>query len=155
MARDKSEPQTGPHMAFGFSVTARATQCGVRDLLSDCRARLEAGGVPHQYLGMVELIWAEALNNVVEHAYAERAAGPVSIEATVAQGQILAHIRDTGVPFPGAEPPAGHLPTSDGQVENLPEGGFGWFLIRDLCKRVEYHREDGENCLTLDIRLEK
>lgn len=142
-------------MSFGFSLTARATECGVRALLSDCRARLKAGGVPHQYLGMVELIWAEALNNVVEHAYAGLAAGPVSLEATIESGQVLAHIRDNGLPFPGSKPPPGRLPTVDVQVENLPEGGFGWFLIRDLCERVEYRRDDEGNLLTLDIRLEK
>ena len=153
VGRDTSDRRAGRHMPFGFSLTARATEAGVRDLLSECRARLEAGGVPRQYLGMVELVWAEALNNVVEHAYAEMAAGQVSIEATVAHGQVLAHIRDNGLPFPGAEPPPGHLPSSDGEVESLPEGGFGWFLIRDLCERVEYRREDGGNRLTLDIRL--
>ncbi|MRU14784.1 ATP-binding protein [Roseovarius sp. A21] len=142
-------------MSFRFSLTARATECGVRTLLSDCRARLEAGGIPRRCLGMVELVLAEALNNVVEHAYAEIATGPVSIEATVAHGQVLAHIRDNGAPFPGLEPPPGRLPTSDGEIDNLPEGGFGWFLIRDLCETVEYRREGGGNRLTLGMRLEK
>ena len=31
----------------------------------------------------------------------------------------------------------------------LPEGGFGWFLIRTLTKSLNYIRQNDENCLTL------
>ena len=53
-------------------------------------------------------------------------------------------------PSPGGEPPAGQAPDPD----DLPEGGFGWHLIRSLSKDLEYHREGDRNFLTfrLDMR---
>lgn len=136
-------------MPFGFSLTAHATERSVRNLLFDCRLRLEAGGVPREWLGTVELVWAEALNNVAEHAYAGLYPGPVNIEVAVGDGRISAHIRDNGLPLPGSAVPPGHLPACDGPNDSLPEGGFGWFLIRELCDSVTYWREDGENHLLL------
>ena len=60
-------------------------------------------------------------------------------------------IEDTGRPMPGGETPLGQAANLDVDLEDLPEGGFGWFLIRDLAKDVNYSRADGTN--VLDLRL--
>jgi serine/threonine-protein kinase RsbW len=36
---------------------------------------------------------------------------------------------------------------------DLPEGGFGWFLIKDLAKDVVYARVEGENRLQLRVAV--
>jgi serine/threonine-protein kinase RsbW len=138
-------------MSSGFSLSATATEAGVRDLLSQARYRLCTYGLPEDCLGMIELVWAEALNNIAEHAYAGGMPGPVEMTVTIKGQQILAELRDQGRPLPGLSLPSGRLPESGGPVETLPEGRFGWFLIRDLCDTVCYRREAGKNYLTLTI----
>lgn len=139
-------------MNYLFSLSGPATQNGVRDLLSQGRARLLAASIPEAWLGTVELVWAEALNNIAEHAYAGMTAGKVDIEVTVDGPFVSATIRDFGKPLPGLTLPTGGLPDSSGAVENLPEGGFGWFLIRELCDNVAYWHKNGENHLSLVLR---
>ncbi len=143
----------GPLMACQFHLSATATETGVRDLLSRCRRALVAAEVPEAWLGTIELVWAEALNNIAEHAYAGTAPGPVEIKATITDGRISADIRDHGHPLPGLSLPPGRLPDSDGPIDTLPEGGFGWFLIKDLCETVDYRRVAGENHLHLLVHM--
>ena len=52
-------------------------------------------------------------------------------------------------PLPGLRLPEGTAPPAVTPRESLPEGGFGWFLIRALTERLDYARADGENRLTL------
>ena len=41
----------------------------------------------------------------------------------------------------------------DVAFEDLPEGGFGWFLIQDLAKDVLYARVENENRLSLRLAV--
>lgn len=108
----------------------------VRDLSPDCR-------------GTTELVLAEALNNVVEHAYATYP-GEIEVEVQRAPDRLRFRIADTGLPMPGAEPPPGCLPDMT-SFDDLPEGGFGWFLIRRLTQDLRYRREAGGNRLSFHV----
>ena len=52
---------------------------------------------------------------------------------------------DTGRPMPGLVLPTGICPTSDTDLEDLPEGGFGWHLIHTLTEELSYRRESTRN----------
>jgi serine/threonine-protein kinase RsbW len=54
--------------------------------------------------------------------------------------------------MPDGEVPFGQRPIY-GAVHTTPEGGFGWFLIRELAKDVRYERVDGENRLSFRIAI--
>ena len=41
----------------------------------------------------------------------------------------------------------------DVPMQDMPEGGFGWFLIKDLAKDVTYHRVKAENHLSLRLAV--
>ncbi len=61
--------------------------------------------------------------------------------------------------MPGGQPPAGHLPRvaappPGGGVGDLPEGGFGWSLIRTLTTDLSYSRQAGRNELHVVIPLQ-
>ena len=66
--------------------------------------------------------------------------------------QLRFHIKDKGLPMPGAEPPVGHPPYV-GSLDDLPEGGFGWFLIRTLSRDLEYRRVGELNLLSFGVCL--
>ncbi len=140
---------TGQDKQHGFHLEAMGTPDSVREILCDLRARLQALGVGEDRCGEVEIAMAEALNNIVEHAYAPGCAGPLRLSARLRDTHLVISARDAGQPLPGLDLPNRALPDTSGPLESLPEGGFGWFLIHDLTEKVEYTRKENENHLTL------
>lgn len=107
-------------------------------------------GVPEAERESAEIVLAEVLNNVAEHAYA----GCVgSIEVTIRQesGRIACLIVDHGKRMPNDRLPAGLVPELD-RAGDLPEGGFGWHLIRSLAEDLAYHRIGNRNELRFSLR---
>jgi serine/threonine-protein kinase RsbW len=51
---------------------------------------------------------------------------------------------DLQIPFGGSVDPAAPL-------SEMPEGGFGWLIIRQLARDVSYTRQDGVNHLSFRI----
>lgn len=100
--------------------------------------------------GTAEIVLAEVLNNVVEHAYATLT-GDIRLQLTLSQGRLHCLIEDQGVAMPGGEPPAGILPVA----EDLPEGGFGWHLIRVLSSGLSYQRLGQTNRLSFSLPAER
>lgn len=96
----------------------------------------------------VQIVLAEAMNNIVEHAYADRP-GQIEITLWSTPDGLKGRLVDNGAPMPGVLP-AGTLPAI-GQDGDLPEGGFGWFLIRQLASDITYRRQDGVNHLLFRI----
>lgn len=103
--------------------------------------------------GSAELVLGEALNNIVEHAYAE-GPGPIELWLDAGADGLAFTITDRGLAMPGAVAPEGRLPAGlDGPLADLPEGGFGWFLIRSLTRDLRYERSDGLNRLRFILPL--
>lgn len=123
----------------------------IRCALRQARRHMATLRVPEDRLATIELVLAEALNNVAEHAYAGGPPGPVSLTARHDGDRLCIVLRDTGRPLPGLVPPTGAPPDLDVATKDLPEGGFGWLLIRDLTDRVDYARHGTENRLTLEF----
>jgi serine/threonine-protein kinase RsbW len=125
----------------------------VRDALSTLFQALTMGQMPQDAMDNAQIVLAEALNNIVEHAYAQH---PGDIEVTLhlsAQG-MECRIVDTGLPMPGGGPPLGQSSPSL-QVDDLPEGGFGWHLIRSLSQDLDYRRDGPRNLLTFRIEAQQ
>lgn len=99
----------------------------------------------------VQQVLAEILNNIAEHAYGGRLDGPITVQLTVQPRRITCIVRDNGRPMPGGALPAGDPPTINVSPDQLPEGGFGWLIIRRLSDEVTYARDGNRNvvCLTL------
>ena len=55
--------------------------------------------------------------------------------------------------MPDGQTPVGAAADLDVDFCDMPEGGFGWFLIKDLAKDVNYHREGVQNHLHLRIAV--
>jgi serine/threonine-protein kinase RsbW len=105
--------------------------------------------------GLVEdasIALAEALNNIEEHAYSGRPEQPVLVEIDARGDCFRCCIEDCGVPLPGGMLPGGRLPSADpGAHDDLPEGGFGWALLRRLTRDLAYQRQKDRNRLTFSI----
>jgi len=138
--------------ALPLELTILAAPEQVREALKRLRGALEGAGWAGHELARVELVLAEALNNIAEHAYAGGPAGPVILRIAPEGAGLRAVLRDRGRPMPRGAPPEGTLPPSDVATRALPEGGFGWFLIRSQTDSLIYRRESGENRLELHFR---
>jgi serine/threonine-protein kinase RsbW len=101
--------------------------------------------------GTVEIVLAEALNNIVEHAYAA-SEGDIEVRLCHHAPDLWCEISDVGLPMPNGTIPVGQLANIDPD-DDLPEGGFGWFLIRSLAQDLAYCRVHGRNQLRFRLQV--
>lgn len=97
--------------------------------------------------GTVEIVLAEVLNNVIEHAYAG-GTGRFEIRGRWLGGNLCLQVRDWGRALPGERLPEG-LPLDPWGGGDPPEGGFGWYLIRSLSVGLRYRRQQDSNKLLI------
>jgi serine/threonine-protein kinase RsbW len=128
------------HLAFP------ATFESVRAALGALMAGPVLSSVAAEDKGMAELVLAEAMNNIVEHAYIEMT-GEITLTLWQSEGEVACRITDRGAAMPGDTMPDGVL-AAHVEADALPEGGFGWFLIRSLSRDLRYSRHGTLNELT-------
>lgn len=137
-----------------FTLSLAATEMAVRAALANLRTCLAARKMPPDLLSTVELALAEALNNIVEHAYAPDRPGEIRLAVVLTRDRLRCTLRDRGTPLPDMALPDDDPPDPDVARDTLPEGGFGWFLIRHLTDGLCYARTGDENILTLEFTFD-
>jgi len=143
---------TGPDGAQTSRVQFLSGDMNTRAVLHAVETTLLGAGVSAKDTENIELVLAEVLNNVTEHAY-RGTSGPVEMILTIAAGAVECTIRDQGRPMPGGAPPKGHVPRPDCPVEALPEGGFGWFIIHRFTRDLTLQSCEGWNVLHFVLPL--
>lgn len=95
-----------------------------------------------------QIVLAEAINNVVEHAYTGSGFGAVAVSVSVLATALEITLTDWGRPVPD-------LALCEGRPDPtlLSEGGYGWFLIRSLTSEAQHVRVGAENRLLMRIDL--
>ncbi len=131
-----------PHM-----LQFAATNDSVREALKHLRAGMVDRGLSQELCDTAEVVLAEVLNNVVEHATPTRTGGMVRLSTTYRPPVLECELCDNGVAMPGYALPDGEPPGLGATIDDLPEGGFGWHLIRALVQDIDYRRDAGWNCL--------
>jgi serine/threonine-protein kinase RsbW len=117
-----------------------------RETLIELTEALTEAGLCADDVANAELILAEALNNIVEHAYAGTS-GPVDLCVEIRRDGLDCALGDQGREAPLGYPPDPPLPEVDPPFD-LPEGGFGWHIIRCLTTDLRYRREGAWNVLS-------
>ena len=90
--------------------------------------------------------FGEAFNNVCMHSY-RHAAGELDIEVDLEPERLLVRLKDRGAGF---DPATVHAP----DLEALPEGGLGLFIMLRAMDEVRWYRQDGQNVVALAKRLQ-
>lgn len=103
--------------------------------------------------GTLELVLAEVLNNIVEHGYGETGQGTITLSLVRDHRGLSCSISDDGVELPHSCLDRSADDSLRPEPQALPEGGFGWFLIRDLVEDLGYHRANGRNLLAFRLPL--
>lgn len=137
-----------------------ADPLSVRRTLTDLSQHLRRA-CPEDARARLELVLAEVLNNIVEHGIGGRSEAAIAAEGPAAGGARVVHllvctakrglrcvITDSGMLLPGDCLAPRSLP---GCNPELPEGGFGWYLIQDLVSDLTYSRAAGRNYLAFTL----
>lgn len=109
--------------------------------------------LPETERGTAEIVLAEVLNNIVEHAYAG-SSGEIEVMIRIASGALTCTIVDHGGQLIGQMPPPDRPPARLA-LADLPEGGFGWHLIRTLTSDLDYRRIGPRNELSFRLIAEQ
>ncbi|MEM7295776.1 MAG: ATP-binding protein [Pseudomonadota bacterium] len=123
----------------------RSDPAEVRGALQQVSAAMRDLRVGADDRGTVELVLAEVLNNIAEHAYAGAPEGAIALTLMPSNARLACRVVDYGRAMPGGVPPPGLEANLDVALQDLPEGGFGWFLIRELVSELSYRRVDHAN----------
>jgi serine/threonine-protein kinase RsbW len=137
-----------------FKTSFPATEMAVRDALVSLTSSLRTSGLDEDCIGRTEIVLAEALNNVVEHAYADSGEGSVELRIKGSSNGIDITILDQGLPVPVHVFAKRSGPDVDVATDDLPEGGFGWMLIQSMSSHLSYQRVGQMNCLRLTVPLD-
>ena len=131
-----------------YTMQIKSRQPAVTSVVADVEIQLAANGVNPDQTSEVCLVLAEALNNVVEHAYRYSEDGDIEIEVSLINQNLTINISDFGPEFTAPEPQPATDPSTEA-LEDLPEGGFGWRLIQMLSDEVSVKRKNNRNHLKL------
>ncbi len=135
--------------ASDWTVQLTSSMGNVRQTLQDVRSQLRDMNVPSELSDSSQIILAEVLNNVVEHAYGFEGGHPLTLSITPCPDGLWCDIFDEGLPMPNGVPPNGSMPKVDPATpSDLPEGGFGWAMVRALTEGIEYQRDGSVNHLS-------
>lgn len=123
----------------------------VRAALQGLTLALGHRGISEPDRGTAEIVLAEVLNNIVEHAY-QSAAGEIEVTIRLGPSALDCRVADSGHPMPGGLLPAGAPPPLPPEGE-LAEGGYGWYLIRSLSQDLRYCRDRDRNLLCFRLAV--
>lgn len=145
-------PQKAPIPCIHFTV--KSGVYAAREASEKLIDSLAALDLDVEETGTVELVMSEALNNIVEHGYPDPdTVGPISIHCEHGNKGLKIRLIDKGLPMPDGKTPIGLAADTDVELTDMPEGGFGWFIIKHLAKDVVYSRVDEANRLELRIAI--
>lgn len=88
----------------------------------------------------IQLAIHEACTNIIRHAYANKPGGKIEATFTLetTPQRLIVELADTGQSFNPADVP-------DPDLNGLPEGGLGLYLIRALMDEITYYPQPGNN----------
>lgn len=133
-----------------------ADPLAIREALSEVRIRF-ARSVAPEAIGRIELILAEVMNNIAEHAgpkpenTSDDAVPTIHLSIVRSMRGFVCTVADDGIMIPDECLHQRYLPMPDASAPS--ENGFGWFLIQSLAQTLCYYREDQMNYLAFNVPL--
>lgn len=91
--------------------------------------------------------FVEGFNNAVIHGHQIQPDSPIQVGMKVTDTYLEVRIADRGRPFAPEQVP-------EPDLDALPEGGLGLFIMRNFMDHVRYERNGDENVLIMTKRIE-
>ncbi|OGU33661.1 MAG: hypothetical protein A2068_08960 [Ignavibacteria bacterium GWB2_35_6b] len=93
----------------------------------------------------------EALNNVITHSYKKDEDKIIDINIVIENLEFIVNITDEGIARTNFEIPTLDFDPND--IQNLPEGGMGLYIIENLMDSTSYKSDNGKNIFTMRKNL--
>lgn len=128
-----------------------ATEAAVARQIDAIAAAVDGHRLGRRFRTDIAIVLGEVLNNIVEHSLAGRRGASIELSVRVEGCALLVETVDRGRPLPPRLLLGAELPDSEVAVPDLPEGGFGWFIIHALAQDMVYERAAGANRLSFRL----
>lgn len=116
----------------------------VKEVSSEIRSVIQVEVLDETWVAQFELAIVEAINNIVEHSYADSNEGYLAVKVSVTPKGIEVVLSDKGKTM-DVLGSLRELPNP----EDLPEGGWGMFIIESYVDDIDYKTTRGVNYLSL------
>lgn len=116
------------------------------------RKLLESEKVEEHICNAVEICIIEALNNVVKHAYQGDNSKWIDVVISLNTKALEINIIDEGKSRTSFETPTLEFDPED--INNLPEGGMGLYIIHQLMDEIDYQILNNKNIFILKKYLD-
>lgn len=126
-----------------------STLTAVRAVMRQVDSYLQHTDTPEDWREDLNIILAEVLSNIARHGYGN-GHGQIELEIQTCRDELRCQVMDSGAPFD----PANYGNVAPDPLQ-LHEGGYGWFLIRNLARKLTYCRTFGVNKLTFWVPISK
>lgn len=107
----------------------------------------EENYIDEEKIKEIELSLAEALNNIIKHAYKGDQSNKIEINMVVEDSKFKVVLTDNGLPRINIGKPVLEFDPND--IDSLPEGGMGLYIIEQLMDENIYFRDGEKNTFTL------
>ena len=107
----------------------------------------EDNNVSEAYIREIELSIAEALNNIIKQAYKGDESKVIEVNVEVDESKVEIILTDFGGPRENLDKPKLEFDPND--IDSLPEGGMGLFIIEQLMDENIYSSDGKQNTFKL------
>lgn len=131
-----------------------AGEASIRMALRQWRQAMEVACLCPDVTARAETVLAEVLNNIAEHGQVDGKVGWIDLECHVTQFGLQLVVTDQGRPMPPhllSPPQLRSLAPGEFSLADLPEGGFGWSIIRCLTCDLQHESHAGGNRLSFVV----
>src|SRR5688572_3091151 len=115
------------------------------------RAFLDGHGVDRAAIFAIEMVIEEIATNAIKYAFRSNHQGEITIEASATPTRAELIIEDNGNAF---DPTTAPDPQVNRALEEMPIGGLGIHLVRELTDGFEYERVNDRNCVRVWVKRE-
>ena len=129
----------------------KSTYDEVTNACKEIRAFCLNNNVPSKTSNEIEICLVEALNNIVKHAYKEDFSQSIKINVIIEDQSLSLELIDQGCSRKEFKKPTLEYDPED--IDNLPEGGMGLYIIDQLMSEISYQIKDGSNIFLMKKSL--
>ncbi len=119
----------------------------ISKLSTKVRLFLKKESISEENLNAIDISLVEALNNVVEHSYKMQEGNKIELQVEVKPNEIIMSLSDWGAARTNFQKAKLEFDPED--IDNLPEGGMGLFIIEQLMDTTDYFSNEGKNTYKL------
>ena len=110
-----------------------------------------SNGISESLCNDIVICVIEALNNIITHSYLKDETKLIDIDIELKNSEFIIGISDNGIARTNFEKPTLDFDPED--IDNLPEGGMGLFIIDNLMDSTSYRSSNGKNIFTMKKKL--